>query len=154
MKLNLGCGADRRNGYVNVDLRSEVADYIADVSDLPFPDASVDEILASDILEHFPSSRISAIVEGWRRVLVDGGTLTVRVPNMKELGRLVAEDGPLTHLYIRNIYGGHRYGPDGIWDTHHTGWTPRMLHDLLTNAGFHVVANDEALNMTVEAKAI
>lgn len=53
LRLNLGAGDDRREGYLNVDLRVETADLVADVRALPFAAGSADELLAHDVLEHF-----------------------------------------------------------------------------------------------------
>lgn len=48
----------------------------------------------------------------------------------------------------RNRNGGHRWGPDGTWETHHTGWTPKMLHAELERTGFLVMNDDGDLNNT------
>ena len=58
MKLNLGCGVDIRDGYVNVDHAPlEGVDVVAELDDrdkvtLPFDDDSVDDFLAIDLVEH------------------------------------------------------------------------------------------------------
>jgi glycosyltransferase involved in cell wall biosynthesis len=151
LRLNLGAGEDRRAGYLSVDLRSDVADILADVTRLPFADESAAEIFASDLLEHFPAAKTAQILAEWHRVLAPGGKLTLRVPNLFALAKLLVEQ-PHTRLnVIRNIYGGHRWGPDGTWDTHHTGWTPDILHAELDRAGFLVMHDDGDLNNTVTA---
>src|SRR5438876_997559 len=55
MKLHLGCGPNVIEGYVNID-KFTVGDGIAnhDILDLPYPDDSVDEILAEHVVEHMP----------------------------------------------------------------------------------------------------
>lgn len=154
MKLNLAAGDDRRDGFVSVDWREDVADVVCDVAKLEhWADGSVDELLALDILEHFPVFSTFDVLTEWRRVLVEGGRLTVRVPNMERLARALL-DGSSPDLVVRNIYGGHRFGPDGMWDAHHTGWTPETLRRDLEAAGFDVWSNDEALNMTVECTKV
>lgn len=152
VRLNLGCGDDRRAGYTNVDYRTDVADVEADAANLSrWADGSVDEILAADLLEHFPRVRIPDVLDEWARVLHSGGTLTVKVPNMEALaGALLSSSIPRS-LVIENIYGGHRWGPDGMWDSHHWGWVPDDLDTDLTAAGFTVQSNDRAINMTVVA---
>lgn len=150
-RLNLGSGDDYRAGYLNIDLRADVADLVLDASQrLPFDDGSIDEILALDFLEHHPAFRTQDILAEWRRVLRFGGLLTVKVPNLQALCEAL-----LTHtnpdMIVRNIYGGHRWGPDGAWDAHHTGWTPTTICRDLAIAGFKILGNDLALNMTVKA---
>lgn len=152
VRINLGCGDRRREGWVNVDLRSDVADVVADVSALPFPDGSVDEIWASDIAEHFPRERLPAVVGEWRRVLRPGGTLTLRVPNLLKLAEAIVRHADDPDRFIENVYGGHRWGPDGAWDAHHWGWTPQTFARDLKGWGFEVVSNDAASNMTVVAR--
>ncbi len=52
MKLNLGACDRRIDGFVSVDI-AEPADQIADLAALwPWPDASVDEVRAHDVIEH------------------------------------------------------------------------------------------------------
>lgn len=57
-KLNLGCGRNILNGWINLDLIPATGvDVIADLDDckktkLPFEDNSVDEFLASHVIEH------------------------------------------------------------------------------------------------------
>ncbi|MFA5071762.1 MAG: methyltransferase domain-containing protein [Candidatus Pacearchaeota archaeon] len=54
MKLNLGCGNDYREGYVNCDWTDKVkVDKIVNLEKkLPFKDNSVDEIICFHVLEH------------------------------------------------------------------------------------------------------
>lgn len=151
MKLNLGCGDDKREGFVNIDLREDVADVVGNVQSLPYADGTVTEILASDILEHLPPTRTMPTLQEWHRVLQQGGTLIVRVPNLLQLARWIVENYQV-QAAITNIYGGHKFGPDGEWDHHCTGWTPERLEAVLHKAGFDVIDNDFALNQTVTAK--
>ena len=153
MKVNLGCGDDVLVGYVNLDARP-TGDVVGDVTQLPWDDASITEMRAMDILEHFPVSRTSDILHEWRRVLSVGALMVLRVPNMQALGDLISHDDGQCELYIRNVYGGHRWGYDGSLDSHLTGWTPRLLELLLQRCGFEVHHNDRAINMTVTGVAI
>lgn len=160
VRLNLGSGDDRRDGYVSVDLREDVADVVCDVRKLEhWGDATVDEILAEDLLEHFPADETVPILEEWARALKPGGALTVKVPNMLALADAIsayarAEKFGAVACLLRNVYGGHRWGPDGAWDTHHTGWVPVQLHDMLAMAGFEVLSDDGAINNRVVARRV
>jgi SAM-dependent methyltransferase len=156
LKLNLGGGDVNFPDFINVDLREDVADVVADVRLLPYEDGSVDAIKAFDLLEHFPETETESLLAEWRRVLRHGGKLELRVPNMVALGyqiyRRREEPGPCKVL-IRNVYGGHRFGIEGSLDTHHTGFVPSILGELLLAAGFTNVTFSDELNMLCEAVA-
>jgi predicted SAM-dependent methyltransferase len=79
MRLNLGCCDRHRLGWVNVDIVPP-ADQIADLRQpWPWPDSSVDAIVAHDLVEHLPD-RILTMNEAWR-VLKPGGTFEIVVPS-------------------------------------------------------------------------
>jgi SAM-dependent methyltransferase len=156
MKLNLGGGDDRREGYINVDLRQDCADVLADVQNLPFSSNSASDILALDILEHLPPSSTMSVLRHWYSILEPGGELTLRVPNMYQLSRALARyyenvQHDVVEMLIMNIYGGQRWGTDGEWDRHYWGWTPVGLATIVKETGFTVTHCDEALNMTMMA---
>jgi predicted SAM-dependent methyltransferase len=155
MRLNLACRDDIRSGFINVDIEyGPGVNVVADVRDLHcWPDESAVQIVAQDILEHFPAAQTQDILAEWRRLLKPGGHLDIRVPNMLVLATYLSQDNPhwaTTPMdpvqIIENIYGGHRYGPDGCFDAHHTGWTPRMLKAELEQAGFKVLRQDTMPN--------
>lgn len=151
MILNVGSGDLPIFGACNIDLRPEVANVVADVRHLPIASASADMVVAHDILEHLPRQWSAYAVAEWARVAKVGGRLSLKVPNMAAIGALLAEEqsvGPL----MANVYGGARFGPDGAWDTHYWGWTPRTLEALLTQEGWRPMSNDGGLNMLVEAE--
>lgn len=154
LSINVGCGADRRDGYLNIDLRPEIADLVASAVKLPLPDGSVREVLAHDLLEHFSEWQVPQVLAEWFRVLAPAGELVLRVPNLEVLARWLLDGSASRDDVVRNVYGGHRFGPDGLWDTHHTGWTPGMLSDQLARAGFLVTDNDGASNMLVRARRV
>lgn len=152
LRLNVGAGAKRLEGWVSLDLRRDVSDIVSDARSLPFADGVAEELLASDVLEHFPLSESYGLLTEWHRVLRPGGLLTVRVPNLLALSQLIVA-GHVDRAVV-NIYGGHRFGPGGSWDSHHTGWTPQGLESLLQHAGFQLQSNDGEPNMTVKATTV
>ena len=86
MKLNLGCGADKRAGWHNVDkLGTFSPDEVVDLEQLPWPwkDSSVDEVMLSHVLEHLGAQAdvyIGIMRELWR-VCRNGATITIVVPH-------------------------------------------------------------------------
>lgn len=79
MKLNLGANDRRVEGFISVDI-CEPADEIADLTKRwPWPDSSVDEVLAYDVFEHLPDKR-HTMNELWR-VMKPGGIVRIQVPH-------------------------------------------------------------------------
>lgn len=79
MKLNLGCADRHLPDYVNVDIALP-ADQIVDLSGpWPWPDSSIDEVVALDIIEHLPD-RIGTMNE-LHRVLKPGARAIIETPD-------------------------------------------------------------------------
>jgi len=80
MKLNLGCGRDVREGFVNVDQYPFPGVTVCnmDTDPLPFPDGSVESVLASHFLEHV--LHFDRVMREIHRVLAPDGCLEVHVP--------------------------------------------------------------------------
>ena len=96
-KLNLCCGDDIRNGYVNVDFRRTHPNTIqADLSQLPWPfaDESASEILLLDALEHFSWRLTTRILLECFRVLEPGGSLVIQVPAAEQMAHALIQEGP------------------------------------------------------------
>lgn len=82
MRLNLGACDRNFPGFISVDIVPP-ADVIADLTQpWPWPDSSVDEILAYDVIEHLPDKR-HTMNELWR-VLKPGAKATIQVPDASE----------------------------------------------------------------------
>jgi predicted SAM-dependent methyltransferase len=80
MKLNIGCGKDIKEGYVNLDVVDYGGNQIHDLNKFPYPyeDNSFDEVFASHILEHLDNFH-DYITEIYR-ILKPGGLLIVYAP--------------------------------------------------------------------------
>jgi SAM-dependent methyltransferase len=88
MKLNLGCSNRHLANFINCDL-CQPADQIVNLElDWPWPDSTVDYILAHDIFEHL-TNPIHTMNEAWR-VLRPGGRADIIVPTTD--GRGWAQD--------------------------------------------------------------
>lgn len=142
-KLNLGCGFDRRQGYVNVDLHDfHQPDLVADIRSLPMLSSGYyDEILAIDVLEHLQRQEGPPALLEWGRLLKDGGTLQLRVPNILGVARLLldsADDLDQQRTLVQCLFGTQAYNGD----FHHNGYTEMLLRDDLRVAGFDCVSFD------------
>jgi SAM-dependent methyltransferase len=78
LKLNLGCGRDIRNGYINID--KDIGDLYLDLEKavLPFDNGSVSEIVANQFFEHIVN--FIPLMNEIHRVLGEGGILKITVP--------------------------------------------------------------------------
>ena len=80
-KLNLGCGSDIRQGWVNLDLHPiEGVDVVHDINllPLPFEDNTFAYILCQDILEHI---EYIPLLKELYRIMKKDGVLEIRVPH-------------------------------------------------------------------------
>jgi len=83
MKINLGSGYKRIDGFLNVDDDPLVEpDFLVDIeaSKLPFKDNSVEEVRAHHILEHIGAGFIPLMQEIYR-VCKHGAILDIVVPH-------------------------------------------------------------------------
>lgn len=83
MKINLGSGYTRIDGYLNIDHDPLVKpDYITDFENdpLPFEDSSVSEIIAHHVLEHIGDNFLNLMKEIYR-VCKHDATLDIKFPH-------------------------------------------------------------------------
>ncbi len=153
VKLNIGCGDDIKDGFVNVDIRGgDGVNLVADVQNLHMiPDESVDYILAQDILEHFPFKRTLDILREWCRVLKHRGILKVRVPNLKYLCEHYVE--------YRDAYfvSYHLYGEqDHKFNYHFVCFDRVWLRNVMIQVGFEEVSYEEpeGTNFIMEVRKV
>lgn len=83
IKIDIGSGGFKREGFVGVDNRSDVGvDVTCDLNteNLPFEDNSVGYIFSSHCFEHIPHERLSEIFKDFSRVCVDGAIIEIWNP--------------------------------------------------------------------------
>jgi len=97
-KLNLGCGMDYREGWVNLDSNPEVkADVYCDIErTLPFGDNFFDLIHASHVIEHIPRDKFYEVMEELHRICKPGAIIDVFVPHFTST---VASKVPYHYTY-------------------------------------------------------
>jgi len=83
LRLNLGCGNDYREGWVNADRNPAVrTDLRLDLAAaIPFADDSVDEILLDNVLEHVPRPGFFPFIDELYRVCRHGAAIRIYVPH-------------------------------------------------------------------------
>lgn len=140
-KLNIGCGFDKRDGWINIDFQEmHDPDMVADAADLnQLEDNTASYVLAQDILEHLERSRVPTALREWNRVLQSGGRLELRVPDIFGLIDLMRKDAWNTaeghNRLLGSLFGTQAYKGD----YHLSGFTELYLTAELENAGFRVV---------------
>ena len=82
VKLNLGCGDVKADGYTNIDRKSGSEAY-----PLTCNDNSVDEIRASHLLEHFGHRELRKVLMNWVSKLKVGGVLKIAVPDYADVSK-------------------------------------------------------------------
>lgn len=135
-KLNLGCGKDYRQGWVNLDAVASVKpDVVHDISKpLPFKDQSFDFILAQDILEHFTKEDVVLVIGEIARTLRVGGQVEIRVPNVTDIVNRFTDDEETRNEFL--------YGTTfetGVFGAHKVGFTAVRLVSMMSLANLELV---------------
>lgn len=80
MKLDLGCGNRRSDGYVGIDRhRSPATHVVADITKLPLREGCADEILLDNVIEHVAD--LIVLMREVARVSRDGARVVVVTPH-------------------------------------------------------------------------
>lgn len=131
LRLNIGCGKRRYDGWVNID--SQKSDLDCDVRSIPLPDGCASEAMAIHVFEHIWRSEALATLREWHRLLAPGGLLVLELPDFLKC--------------CKNVVAGmtDQYGRQGIYGDltvehehhlHHWGYVPAEVIGLLREAGF------------------
>jgi len=81
MKLNLGCGNDKKKGYINMDFSPIVKPdkvWNFEKTPLPFKDNSIEEILAFHVLEHI--NNFIPLMHDLHRICEKRALIKIKVP--------------------------------------------------------------------------
>lgn len=81
MKLQIGCGHDKKMDYINLDSSSAVNPDIVwnlEKTPLPFKDKQFDEVLANHVLEHI--NNFIPLMHELHRITKKGGKIIIRTP--------------------------------------------------------------------------
>ena len=183
-KLNIGCGGRPLHGYINVDQDSIEEMRIRypdtnfddgliiknlDIFDLPYQDATVDEIRADALIEHLTFKEEPKFLYEIHRVLRKGGLVDFCVPDFEEVCSiwLKAKDdwkgfysddiedikkqhwfGTYTYDYenrwgyiIATIYGSQ----NGEGQYHKNCYSQGKIEKMMTFLGFEIVTLEKFL---------
>ncbi len=168
MKLNIGSHAKKLDGFLNLDiLAMPGVDIVQDATEPPYHDDAgelivdgmVEEIVSQEFLEHIGFRNLHRVLQEWVRILAPNGSLTVQVPNIDSMCRMIdlqcecvprkaekmedfkadssceiCEGKALIHPERwRYAFTGAQKHP---YDAHLNIFTPQSMYDALDAAGF------------------
>ena len=145
--LQIGCGPNILPGWLNSDATDfGNPDVVVDITrKLPLPDASLDAIYGSEVVEHIPRESVFYFLSEARRVLGTDGVLRLTTPDMVDVCKIglglnaqctvkmlastwLEDDNELTpDIWVNAMF--RRWGHQHLWDFPSMR---RALHD----AGF------------------
>ena len=152
--LYVGCGEDRREGFLHCDTRDlPGVDLICDAWEVSQHINGLEQIYSRHMLEHLTSMEADAALLDWHHALKIGGSVYIVVPNLdfhiqQWLGAEWNEET------IKDVNSNARYGFAGLygwqrecnpkqgdynqthWDVHKSGYNKKRLKYLLERAGF------------------
>jgi predicted SAM-dependent methyltransferase len=151
MKLNIGCGTDYREGFINIDGSNTLPkiDKVIDISSESllnhFSENEIEFILANDIIEHHFHWEAVRIMKDFYKILAKGGQLEIRVPDAEHI--IKTWRLPIDKK-LNMLFGGQDkpQGHDPKMDEsrkkfphffcHKYGWTMKSMKQELLNIGF------------------
>lgn len=138
IKLNLGCGDDYMEGWINVDaFNKNRVDADFDITDIPYNDNTVDEIKAFHIIEHFPWTQANRNIREWHRVLKPGGRLWLETPDFAASCKEFAAASDQQRLLLRGHFFAH--AGDAPGQQHYFLYTEFELRHELVSTGFKII---------------
>lgn len=85
MRLNLGAGDQKIEGYESVDIAPNCnPDHLLDITKFPYPwrENSIDGIMADNIMEHIEPITFIKVMNECHRIMKPGGKIWIRVPHI------------------------------------------------------------------------
>jgi hypothetical protein len=125
--MNFGCGYEKREGYLNVDIdpacRPDLLIREGDYSRIPHD--HFEEIYASDVLEHILRAQTLSALLDWASWLKTGGTLWFQTSSMLGVAEWLQRTKTFSehHRWTIGMFGSQAH--EG--DFHHTGFTELTL---------------------------
>ena len=150
-RINIGCGHDRRDGYLNIDSDPACApDFLVRDNDLStLPQAYFEQAIAMDVLEHIPRAFMMGALFDWAGLLILGGAIHVETSNVFGIIDVMRRGGDFetVHNWKRCLFGNQVH--PGDW--HYNGFTEQTLPVYLTAVGLEptdvATTNDWLLNV-------
>lgn len=129
MKLNLGCGNKRKDGFLGVDLYPcEAVDILANLEErLPFDNDSVSEMFLDNVIEHI--NDIPALMKELHRISKPGGEIFIITPHFANMSSWVDP----THVHHLSYFSMEHFEKADV--SHYTGGGFTILSKHLSFGG-------------------
>jgi SAM-dependent methyltransferase len=130
LKLNIGCGNKKIEGYVGVDkFQCDAADYICDIENekLPFEDNTVTAVILDNVIEHFCD--IPNVINELIRVANKGAIIKIITPHFSSLSSWIDP----THLHHLSYFSFDHFEKDNV--SHYVGKGVRIKNKKLSFGG-------------------
>lgn len=156
MKLNLGCGTDLRNGFVNIDNVPNVASTAdalyrsGDVSNLDWAcdNCVASEIVATHVLETVPVDQMKDAVENWATKLERDGTLKIAIVDLYTVAQLFVADKISVPNLLDHLFGAKNRKKLSALDS-------TTLCSMITSSGLDIQTKRfDGISFYVEAKKL
>jgi len=124
MKLNMGCGLKKKEGYINIDKYKSInPDKVVDMEKgLPFEDNTFDEVFSQHCLEHIRPEYFEFVLNEMARVSKNGALWDLELPF----------DTPATRTnychYRTFSFMSFKTLLDGNEREYYTNWRLKQLH--------------------------
>ncbi|MBI5024021.1 MAG: hypothetical protein HZC18_03370 [Candidatus Omnitrophica bacterium] len=156
MKLHLGCGTKKLEGWINIDSVPECRpDVVHDISKpLPYADQSAEELLGEDLLEHFDKYIRYLVFYEWTRVLKVGGKITLQVPDFKTILLRYFKFGYnnfVDFIFGENLWESRIY--IGHFGNHKWGYSQKTLKEFVSVFGIET-ANIRRAGLNIRLEGI
>mgnify|MGYP003394733203 CR=1 FL=1 len=140
MKLNLGCGQEKLDGYINIDSEPLVKpdlvfDFVA--APLPYEKESIDEVVMFHTIEHIRKASHPLILKRIHHVLKPEGRLTISYPEFAECARRWLDNYKGERKYWEATIFGRQLHPA---DTHLCAMDSNEFKMVLEENGFIAIA--------------
>lgn len=153
-KVYVGCGNDRKNGYIGCDIRSlPSVDIICRAWEVSHYCQKVAEIYSRHMLEHLTFAEVSASLADWFQALAMGGKIKILVPNMafhidqwqkaKWTEEAFQDSKSNARWSAAGFWGWqrqcdplHKSYKNNYWDVHKSGFNRENIEFFLKRAGF------------------
>jgi predicted SAM-dependent methyltransferase len=133
LKVHLGCGRYRNEGWYHVDFRSPKADLRVDIRrGLPFGDASCRFIFCEHVFDHLELGELRWVLSECHRVLEPDGAIRIILPDLERFVRAYTERDK---EWVRAVWGRDLSPAESLNEIFFADIRKRFLHDFSSLGG-------------------